>query len=224
MTMARIADAMGYSKGTIYQHFSCKEEIIIALACQSVDKQRLFVERAASFQGRPRERMAAIGIATELFSKLYSDDARIFQTINAEAITQKASKESLWRMRGLAHRAIDIMMGIVRDAIAQGDLVLGEGMRPEDVTFHLWMIGESGKMIASGWMTPDQFGIGGPFQSLLRTSQAFGDGLGWHPLSSEWSYDASALRILSEVFPKEAAKVFGPQSGWEASLSGRGVA
>ena len=39
LTMARVAEAVGCSKATVYQHFSCKEEIIIALAGQSVEKQ-----------------------------------------------------------------------------------------------------------------------------------------------------------------------------------------
>ena len=96
LTMARVADGAEYSKGTIYHHFSCKEEVIIALAARSVEKQRVLVERAATFSGRPRERMLAVGEATQLFSLLYPDEARIFQIMNGEAITQKGSKESLW--------------------------------------------------------------------------------------------------------------------------------
>jgi AcrR family transcriptional regulator len=34
LTMARVADSAEYSKGTLYQHFSCKEELIITLAAE----------------------------------------------------------------------------------------------------------------------------------------------------------------------------------------------
>ena len=81
LTMARVAEETGCSKATIYQHFGCKEEIITALAVQSVDKQRGLVERAAMFPGRSRERMLAVGVATELFARLHADDARITFTI-----------------------------------------------------------------------------------------------------------------------------------------------
>ena len=86
LTMAQVALRAGSSKGTVYQHFSCKEEMIITLAAESVEKQRELVERAAMFRGRPRERMLAIGEATELFAQLHADDARIFQIMSGEAI------------------------------------------------------------------------------------------------------------------------------------------
>ena len=35
LTMERIAEAAEYSKGTIYNHFPCKEEIIAELAARS---------------------------------------------------------------------------------------------------------------------------------------------------------------------------------------------
>ena len=37
--MDRVAELLQYSKGTIYNHFSCKEEIIIALAIQTTEKR-----------------------------------------------------------------------------------------------------------------------------------------------------------------------------------------
>ncbi|HPV38223.1 MAG TPA: helix-turn-helix domain-containing protein, partial [Candidatus Hydrogenedentes bacterium] len=35
LTMARIGNRLGVAKATVYQHFSCKEEVIIALAGRS---------------------------------------------------------------------------------------------------------------------------------------------------------------------------------------------
>lgn len=209
LTMARIAEAMEYSKGTIYQHFSCKEEVIIALAARSVEKQHALVERGARFRGRPRERMMAVAEATELFARLHADDARIFQIMNGEAITQKASKESLWRMRNAANHTVQIMFGIVRDAISQGDLVLPQGHNVEDLIFHLWLLGESGKAAVSSWLPPQEMGIHSPFLSIMRSGQLLADGYGWRPLSSEWDYIDTRQRVRREIFPEEARLVYG---------------
>jgi hypothetical protein len=39
------------------------------------------------------------------------------------------------------------------------------------------------------------------FDLAVRSNlQAFLDGLGWRPLSTEWDYEATAQRVLSEVF------------------------
>ncbi|MDA7950753.1 MAG: TetR/AcrR family transcriptional regulator, partial [Pirellulaceae bacterium] len=39
LNMDKIADEIEYAKGTVYQHFSCKEEIIIALANETLLKR-----------------------------------------------------------------------------------------------------------------------------------------------------------------------------------------
>ena len=57
LNMDRIAEEMQLSKGTIYNHFSCKEEIIIALAIESAEKRREMFQQAAQFRGRSRFRI-----------------------------------------------------------------------------------------------------------------------------------------------------------------------
>ena len=41
LNMDRIAEITEYSKGTIYQHFSCKEEILVALLAESAHKRNV---------------------------------------------------------------------------------------------------------------------------------------------------------------------------------------
>ncbi len=207
LTMARIGEATGYSKGTVYQHFPCKEEVVMALAYLSIEKQQELVRRAAVFRGTSRERMLAIAEATDLFSRLYPDDARIFQIMNGEAIMQKASPESISRMRTSARETVQIMVGILRDGVAQGDLVLGDGTRPEEIIFHFWLLGEGGKAAALSWMPPSEMGIEDTFGSLVKTSLLLADGYGWQPLSTEWDYADTMRRIRAEVFPKEAGRL-----------------
>lgn len=209
LTMARVADELGCAKATVYQHFSCKEEIIIALATECVDKQRSLVERGATFPGKTRERMAAVGQATELYAILYADDARIFQVVNGEAITQKVSDRSIWRLRSSGLRTVNVMSGIVRDAIAQGDLTLPEGHSVEDLIYHLWLLGEAGKGAASIWLPPGELGVISPFATIIRSANLLADGYQWRPLSTEWDYEETTLRVRREIFPAECKLAFG---------------
>ncbi|MFT5093045.1 MAG: AcrR family transcriptional regulator, partial [Porticoccaceae bacterium] len=39
LSMDAIAEQLEYSKGTIYNHFPCKEEIIISLAVETMDRR-----------------------------------------------------------------------------------------------------------------------------------------------------------------------------------------
>lgn len=209
LTMARVAKAAEYAKGTIYQHFSCKEELIVALATESVDKQRGLVERAACFVGRPRERIMAVGVATDLFARLYEEDARIFQIMTGEAIMQKASEASLRRLRSSALRTVSIMTGIVRDGIVQGDLHLGPTTTIEDVIYPVWLLGDAGKAARTCWLPPEEMGIKDPFETILRHGTASADGYGWRPLSTEWDYAETMRRIRSEIFPEESRRAYG---------------
>ena len=72
LSMDRIAEEMEYSKGTIYQHFSCKEDILMALVNQTMERRLDLFQRAAAYPGRSRERITAIGAAAELFFELLS--------------------------------------------------------------------------------------------------------------------------------------------------------
>jgi AcrR family transcriptional regulator len=211
LTMARIAQAVDCAKATVYQHFPCKEEIIIALAHRSIRLQGDLVERGARFPGRTRERMLAVGEATQLFARLYPEDTRIFQLMNAEAITQKASQESLWRMRKAAHHTVSILNGIVRDAIAQGDVVFDDGRTIEEFTYQVWLMGESSKAAMWSWMPCRELGIENPFDAMMHNGQILGDAYGWRPLSSEWDYEKSLERIRREVFPAESRKAYGSE-------------
>lgn len=204
LTMARIAESTDCSKATVYQHFGCKEEVIVALAALSVDKQRALVERAVMFRGRPRERMLAIGEATEIFARLHADDARIFQIMNGEAITQKVSEKSLWRLRSSALRTVDMMLGVIHDGVAKGDLCFADGGGAKDFVFHLWLLGEAAKASVTSWMPPVDLGVTHVFGSLVRSSTLLADAYGWRPLSTEWDYDATRERIFAEVFMRES--------------------
>ncbi|MCP4642234.1 MAG: helix-turn-helix transcriptional regulator [bacterium] len=208
LTMDRIADATEYSKGTIYQHFRCKEEVIVALAKRNLARRMAAIERSASFRGRPRERMVAIGEAMQIQALLYPADARVIQIINAEAITQKVTEKSLYEMRMYAIRGANIMVGIVRDALAQGDLVLDEATRPEELTFTLWALIDGISALTS-WLPANEIGVTNPFSTVLRSCDALGDGYGWQPLSTEWDYNATRERVRDELFAEEARKAYG---------------
>ena len=101
------------------------------------------------------------------------------------------------------------MFGIVRDAIAQGDLVLEGERSVEDLVFHLWLLGEAGKASSTSWLPPAEMGITSAFDSLIRSTQVLADAYGWHPLTSEWDYADTHRRIREETFTEEAKRAYG---------------
>jgi len=206
LTMDRVAEAVEYSKGTVYQHFASKEDVLVALAAQTLKTRTALFERAATFRGNSRERITAVGVADEIFIESFPLHARSEKLIHSAAIQSKAAQETLSKVSSSERRCFDIGLGIVRDAIAHGDLVLPAGVGPMDVTFGLWAVSVGAHFITEGGDALP-FGEGrNPQQSLELNQQALLDGYGWKPLSGDMDLDALRARIRRELFAEPMSK------------------
>ncbi len=203
LTMDRVAEKIEYSKGTVYQHFGSKEDLLAALEVQTMDERIAMFQRAATFSGRPRERLAAIGIAEELFVQLKPEHFRCSQIINSGAFQAKMDEKTVSGIRSREMRCSETVEGILRDAIAQGDLKLPEGMGPSELSLTLWSLYIGFFTLVEGSIPFDQFGVQDPIAMLRRSSHLLLDGYGFQPLFGDWDWAAASERILSEVFPDE---------------------
>ncbi len=208
LTMDRIAEETEYSKGTIYLHFGCKEELILELGKRS-RKQRLeFIARGAAFSGRPRERMMGVGVAAEIHARLYPDDVRIWEIMNAESIIEKIPDDRQPDLKALDVAMLRIVIGLVRDAVDCGDLELQPGQTPEAVTFGFWTIADGGIAAIMSGAPLDHLRFQDPYEAIFTNCHMLADGYGWQPLSTEWDYHATYERIRREIFPAECGLVF----------------
>ncbi len=203
LNMDRIAAELEYSKGTIYKHFSCKEEIIIALAIETLEKRTDFFSRAAAFRGGSRERITAIGAGCELFVRLFPDHFEVEQIINSRSIWEKTSENRRNLMHTAESKCMHMVSGIVRDGIAQGDLQLPEGTTPEELVFGLWSLTFGAHSILSTGESLANLGIKEPFAAIRMNINHILDGCGWRPLFAEFDYKSLMQRIEDEVFPEE---------------------
>ena len=135
LSMDRLATLMEYAKGTLYNHFPNKEEIVLALAIESMEL-RLKMFEAASIASRvPRERLLAIGAACELYTQSCADHFAIEDWIRNSTIWDKSSTARQDLIRQCEGRCMSIVSGIVRDAVAHGDLKLENDLTAEEMIF-----------------------------------------------------------------------------------------
>ncbi len=203
LNMDRIADATDYSKGTIYQHFTSKEDLLGALTVETMKKRAAMFERAVGFNGRPRERLMAIGIGDELFFKLHPDHFLTEQITRLASISDKISTDRRASLEQLEVACFERVHRVVGDAIAAGDLLRPEGMPDCTVLFGL-------RSMAVGAHTLERHAADIPFLDgadlsgvLWENYNRLLDGYGWKPLSTDWDYKATEKRILMEVFNEE---------------------
>jgi AcrR family transcriptional regulator len=204
LNMDLIAQELEYSKGTIYNHFRCKEEIIIALAIETMEKRSEMFQRASAYTGMPRERLAAVGVAAELFVRLFPSHFQVEQLIRSTSIWEKTSHERRTSMHLCESRCMGLLTGIVRDAMAQGHLSLPEDMTPEDLVFGLWSQTFGAYSIIATAEGLDSLGVSEPYRAVRTNINLMLDGYGWTPTSKEYDYLALFERLQSEVFPDES--------------------
>jgi AcrR family transcriptional regulator len=207
MTMDRIAAGCEYSKGTIYNHFPNKEEVVAALAVQTMNLRSDLFARASTFSGNSRERMAAVGVSLEMFIRLYPRQFKALSIIQAAAVRQKTSDERQRALQACDNRCMSIVTGIVRDAVAQGDLNLPDNTTPEYLTFGLWTMNYGAYTVMGTDVPLADLGIDDPFRVTHQNSQLFLDGYGWRPLSTTWDYEATMSRISKEIFSDEVQQL-----------------
>ncbi len=203
LNMDRIAEATEYSKGTIYQHFSCKEEILVALLLQSTLKVESLLQRAATFPGRARERVIAMAEAYELFARLYPYHFKTVSFVQNDVVAAKASAELRQRLEAAQQRSMGIVSGVVRDGVAQGDLVMPPSFSAEELAFGLWAAAFGAYVMIATQVPLGSLGIRNPRYALQCHMQALLDGLGWQPLFKDWDYEHTRQRIRKEIFPQE---------------------
>jgi AcrR family transcriptional regulator len=199
MTIDRIAEHTGFSKGTIYLRFPCKEALLVELGIRGQDFLIAVLKRAAQYEGRPRLRMAAFGEAIDHFSREYADHARILSLINAEVVLERVSPEQQERLQAADIEFFELILGIVNEAVEIGDLVLKKGQTAESLCYALWSMVDGWASTARHTALLERFGIRHPIYEVLWNAHRLMDAYGWHPLLSEWDYKATSDHILATV-------------------------
>jgi AcrR family transcriptional regulator len=204
LSMDRLAEATEYSKGTIYQHFSTKEDLVAALAVQSVEARAKLFDRANAFPGRPRERMYAIGVADELFARLHPQYYQSEMVIRMAALQTRAGAERCKLLCDQDQTCMTRVREIVDAAIEAGDLQVVPPRTLEQVAFAIYSLA-LGTHLSVHHYGPcfDAAKLGPPSSRLRDSMEILLDGFGWRPLSTEWDYAETHGQLIENIFADE---------------------
>lgn len=181
-SMEDVAAAIDYSKGTVYQHYTSKEDALVASCADSCGELAGAFEAAAAAPSDPRARMLAIAEAYCAFVRDRSVTFRSIPLIHTPAVMEKARPERLRAMEAARGRCLTACEGIVREAVARGDLVLAAGLKPEDLTFGLWAL-MFGAFLLAELHRPGPEVPTDPVAAIRACWRAQMDGLGWQPVT-----------------------------------------
>ena len=118
LTIDKVVTLVPYSKGTVYNTFSCKEDLLTALCNRSVTRLSDIFFRAASFDGNSREKMLAIGIGYMLHSQLNPTEFMMVISAKTPSVTEKSSQKRQEEHQELETQLLGKLLGIISEALA----------------------------------------------------------------------------------------------------------
>lgn len=209
LTMERVAEAAEYSKGTVYNHFRCKEEVVAELGCRVLHGKAVFAERGAASKGETRERLVAVGEAATLFSRLYPEDIRIMQILQSQVLMRKVPQKLRERIRAQDRRALNAVAEVVRDAVKKGNLPEDRFAGPpgDELAFGICCVIDGGHSKIARYTPAEDSAVADPHRAVARTLDLLADGCGWRLLSRECNYDEVRERVRSTVFHEELRRL-----------------
>ena len=203
LTMDRVAETAEYSKGTIYNHFASKEDLVCSLCCRCVSNLIDIFERAYHYPGSTRERYSAIGIGYSLYHQFHPLDVQNIQTVKNNAVREKVSEGKLAEMESLEHKITKIARSIVTEAIDCGDLPEEQRENINTIVFGCWSMHYGAVLLQQSDIPLDALGFSPVVHMLWKNANNYLDGYGWKPLSKDTD--------SAELFDSISSSLFGDE-------------
>ena len=196
LTMERIAELTEYAKGTVYKHFTCKEDILCALCLQGLQEMGGLFQKANSIQGSARLRVMAIGTAYQLFSLQNPEEFELLIATRTNNIRQKAAPTRVEQLNEVDQAVHNLLRSVINDAIQAGDLTLPGNIQTDELCFTLWAMSFGMMVLDQAKDATDELTLPPVQQMIFNQIMCLLDGYQWKPLSTEFDYLQAFHQIL----------------------------
>jgi AcrR family transcriptional regulator len=137
LTMDKLVANVNYSKGTVYKHFSSKEDVLAGLCNRNMHSMMKLFVRAADINGTAREKMTAVGFAY-MVSVLMSPQ---HFTLVMNAKTELFEAASIRRQEehdDIDGKLLNVICEIIQGAVSSKELALDGHDEIQKISFSLW--------------------------------------------------------------------------------------
>ena len=200
MSLEKLTAKSCYSKGTIYNHFSSKEDCLSALCIRAVSSILTLFKRALTFEGSSREKAVAVHYAYQLYARMEPTLFMAVLSSKAPGVREKTSAERMQLMDALELEINAFSDQMFRDAITDGSLVLPAHLSVEILSFSNWAMSFGTNALATSATEAKAVNRLDPNTLLLQNISILLDGMNWLPLSRDWDYQKTWLRVENEIF------------------------
>lgn len=204
ITMERLAEKSEYAKGTLYKHFSCREDLLCALTTRRMAQISVLLREAQRYPGGTRARLLASLVAYEFYAQSRPDEFRLLIALVSGPLSHRASPEHWAKLEQAQDQLFQVLRELFAEARQAGDLP-EMPMEQDPLSFGLWSLVFGSYVLGHADASLcERAGITSLEDHLHRMIDLVLDGAGWRPLSSECDYEALTTDIrafLRERFP-----------------------
>lgn len=200
LSLEKLTAQSKYSKGTIYNHFSSKEDCLSALCIRAVSSILTLFNRALSFNGNSREKAVAVHYAYQLYARLEPTLFMAVLSSKAPGVREKTSVERTQVMDALEFEINNFSDAMFKNAVADGSLQIPAHLSIETLTFSNWAMSFGTNALATSATEAKAVNRLDPNTLLLQNISILLDGMNWQPLSMDWDYQKTWQRVENEIF------------------------
>ena len=203
LAMDVIAEKAEYSKGTVYQHFTCKEEILIQLCISALDQLHTLFTKAAGYDGTPRDRLMALFYAHYLWTSIDPCCIELQKHMTMHGLRDKVTDQSRQQHDELEQSVVALVSSVVLEAVDSGDLALPSDLTAVELVFTLWSLNHGGQLLQASDLPLEDFGIRNPNKALIKSVILMLDGLNWQPLHNDEQFANLMNDFQHNLFKEE---------------------
>lgn len=197
LQMAKLAEACDYATGTLYQHFTSKEDLLVALVALTNESHAELFERIRKWDASTRDRMFAIAVCDTEFARTNPVHTRLAQYVFTQAVWENASEVRRQDLLSRCDPIVESVRAIVREALDRGDLA-ANGLEEMELALGPWCLCEGMRSLIQTRGLLESCGITRPRQLLFRQVQIQLNGMGWQPLMDP-AAESAVTRLIERI-------------------------
>ena len=203
LTLDKLAQDVNCSKGTVYNHFANKEDLLVELGILACQRQQYFFNKLNDYEGNSREKIMALFLAYQIYS--FINPALFSCTLNIQnsALIENAKQERLEQYHIEEMRVVSHLVTTIQGGVDAGDVKANDSADVLRLAFTGWALafGNISLMMSSqgAFLTRQA----DREKQLLMSVQMLLDGGGWLPLSGDKNYEKSWSDVGKCFFSEE---------------------
>ncbi|MFJ6212085.1 TetR/AcrR family transcriptional regulator [Streptomyces sp. NPDC092296] len=120
LTLGKLAAEGGYSKGTVYNHFTCREDLLIELSAESARRQVRYFQAIADLPWSGAWALYGLALAYMRHAEVAPVLFECSITARTDSVCAVASEERLKRRDLVESQMVQVVSAIVERAMTEG--------------------------------------------------------------------------------------------------------